>query len=227
MWLFLKVLNIDINEIEEILSYQFKNKSLLKIALSHTSVTSSPYSYERFEFLGDSIIDFVVSDYLINNTNFDEGRSTIIKSKYVSRKNLADLSKSLNLIKYVKIDNSINLKSVATLNRISSDIYESIVGAIYLDSNIDKVKKFIYDTLLNKKHTYLSENYKGKLNEYCHLKGYNEPIYKIVKETGLNHLKKFTVELNINGNIYNATANKIKDAEIKSAKIALTDLLGL
>ena len=84
------MLNIDTNNIEQILSYHFKNKSLLNIALTHSSIKSTHYNYERFEFLGDSIIGFVVSDYLINNTNFDEGRSTIIKSKYVSRKNLAE-----------------------------------------------------------------------------------------------------------------------------------------
>ena len=221
------MLDIDINNIEKTLFYQFKNKSLLKIALSHSSVKSSPYNYERFEFLGDSIIDFVVSDYLINNTNYDEGESTIIKSKYVSRKNLADISKSLNLIKYVQIDNSIILESDATSTRISSDIYESIVGAIYLDSNIDTVKKFIYDTLLKKEHTYISDNYKGRLNEYCHEKGYDEPIYKVIKEAGLDHLKHFTVQVKINGNIYIASGNKIKNAEIKSAKIALNDLLSL
>ena len=221
------MLNIDVNNIEEILSYHFKNKSLLKTALSHSSTKSTPYNYERFEFLGDSIIGFVVSDYLINNTNFDEGLSTIIKSKYVSRKNLADISKSLNLIKFVQIDNSINLKSVATSTKISSDIYESIVGAIYLDSNIDTVKKFIYDTLLNKKHTNISDNYKGRLNEYCHEKGYDEPIYKVIKETGLDHLKQFKVEVKINEKIYKASASKIKNAEMKSAKIALIDLLRL
>ncbi len=221
------MLNIDTNNIEQILSYHFKNKSLLNIALTHSSIKSTHYNYERFEFLGDSIIGFVVSDYLINNTNFDEGRSTIIKSKYVSRKNLAKVSKSLNLIKFIQIDNSINLKSVATSTKISSDIYESIVGAIYLDSNIDTVKKFIYDTLLNKKYTNISDNYKGRLNEYCHEKGYHEPIYKVIKETGLDHLKQFKVEVKINGKIYNALGNKIKDAEMKSAKIALIDLLSL
>ncbi len=220
------MLNTDVNNIEQILSYQFKNKSLLKIALSHSSIKSTPYNYQRFEFLGDSIIGYVVSDYLIKNTNYDEGRSTIIKSKYVSRKNLAEVSKSLNLVKFIQIDNSINLKSVTTSTKICSDIYESIVGAIYLDSNIENVKKFIYDTLLNKKYTNISDNYKGRLNEYCHEKGYDEPIYKVVKETGLDHLKQFRVEVKINGNIYIASGNKIKNAEIKSAKKALDDLLG-
>ena len=221
------MLKIDIKNIEKILSYQFKNKTILEIALTHSSIESNPQNYERYEFLGDSIIDFVVSDYLINNTNYDEGESTIIKSKYVSRKNLADISKSLNLIKYVQIDNSIILESDATSTRISSDIYESIVGAIYLDSNIDTVKKFIYDTLLNKKYTNISDNYKGRLNEYCHEKGYDEPIYKVIKETGLDHLKQFKVEVKINGKIYKASASKIKNAEMKSAKIALIDLLRL
>ena len=221
------MLNIDTNNIEQILSYHFKNKSLLNIALTHSSIKSTHYNYQRFEFLGDSIIGFVVSDYLINNTNFDEGRSTIIKSKYVSRKNLAKVSKSLNLIKFIQIDNSINLKSVATSTKISSDIYESIVGAIYLDSNIDTVKKFIYNTILNKKYINISDNYKGRLNEYCHEKGYDEPIYKVIEEAGLDHLKHFTVQVKINGKIYIASGSKIKNAEIKSAKIALNDLLSL
>ncbi len=221
------MLKIDIKNIEKILSYQFKNKTILEIALTHSSIESNPQNYERYEFLGDSIIDFVISDYLVNNTSYDEGRSTIIKSKYVSRKNLAKVSKSLNLIKYIKIHRSINLKLNSTLNRINADIYESIVGGIYLDSNMKTVKKFIYNTLLNEKYIPLSNNYKGKLNEYCHENGYNEPVYKVVKESGLDHLKKFSVKVFINGNSYEGSGSKIKNAEIKSAKKALIDLLGL
>ena len=125
---------IVIKDIEKILSYQFNNKSILNIALTHPSVKSSPNNYQRFEFLGDSIIDFVISEYLVNNFKYDEGKSTIIKSEYVSRNNLAKVSEGLNLIKFAKLHKSINFKSKSTINRINADLYESIVGGIYLDS---------------------------------------------------------------------------------------------
>ena len=71
------MLKIDIKNIEKILSYQFKNKTILEIALTHSSIKSNLQNYERYEFLGDSIIDFVISDYLVNNTSYDEGLSLI------------------------------------------------------------------------------------------------------------------------------------------------------
>ena len=218
---------IVIKDIEKILSYQFNNKSILNIALTHPSVKSSPNNYQRFEFLGDSIIDFVISEYLVNNFKYDEGKSTIIKSEYVSRNNLAKVSEGLNLIKFAKLHKSINFKSKSTINRINADLYESIVGGIYLDSNMETVKKFIYNTIINSKNMFEESNYKGKLNEYCHENGYKEPVYKVVKESGLDHLKKFSVKVFINGNSYEGSGSKIKNAEIKSAKKALIDLLGL
>ena len=217
---------IVIKDIEKILSYQFNNKSILNIALTHPSVKSSPNNYERFEFLGDSIIDFVISECLVNNFRYDEGKSTIIKSEYVSRNNLAKISEGLNLIKFAKLHKSINFKSKSTINRINADLYESIVGGIYLDSNMETVKKFIYNTIINSKNMLEESNYKGKLNEFCHLKGYDDPVYTLVKKTGLNHNIKFSVNLLVNGKKYMGSGHKIKTAEINSAKKALIDLLG-
>ena len=217
---------IVIKDIEKILSYQFNNKSILNIALTHPSVKSSPNNYERFEFLGDSIIDFVISEYLVNNFRYDEGKSTIIKSEYVSRNNLAKVSEGLNLIKFAKLHKSINFKSKSTINRINADLYESIVGGIYLDSNMETVKKFIYNTIINSKNILEESNYKGKLNEFCHLKGYDDPVYTLVKKTGLNHNIQFSVNLLVNGKKYMGSGQKIKTAEINSAKKALIDLLG-
>ncbi len=217
---------IVIKDIEKILSYRFKNKSILDIALTHPSVTSSPNNYERLEFLGDSIIDFVISEYLVNNFMYDEGKSTIIKSEYVSRNNLAKVSEDLNLIKFVKLNKSINFKSKSTINRINADLYESIVGAIYLDSNMKTIKDFIYRTIINNKSMLKESNHKGKLNEFCHSKGYDEPVYTLVKKTGLNHNVKFSVNLSVNGKNYVSSGSRIKTAEINSAKKALIDLLG-
>ena len=217
---------IVIKDIEKILSYRFKNKSILNIALTHPSFASSPNNYERLEFLGDSIIDFVISEYLINNFMYDEGKATVIKSKYVSRNNLAKVSEGLNLIKFVKLHKSINFKSKSTINRINADLYESIVGAIYLDSDMETVKKFIYSSIINRKSTLEESNYKGKLNEFCHSKGYDEPVYTLVKKTGLNYNIKFSVNLLVNGKNYVGSGHRIKTAEINSAKKALIDLLG-
>ena len=134
MWLFLRALKIKNKSLESILSYQFNDKSILKLALTHSSSKSTPSSYQRLEFLGDSIINFIVSEWLfLNKKKEHEGELSAHKSFFVSRKNMSLIGKNMNLIDYVIINKSVDLSSSKTVDKINSDLYESIVGAIYLD----------------------------------------------------------------------------------------------
>ena len=221
---YLKVPKRSHNTIEETLSYNFNDKSILKLALTHSSIQSNPSNYERLEFFGDSIIDFIVSEWLfLKKEKLDQGELTTIKSTFVSRKNLSLLGREMNLINYAIIHKSVDLSSNSTIDRINSDLYESIVGAIYLDSNYQTVKDFVYNTLL--KHDSVNqENYKGKLNELCHQQQITEPIYNLISDLGPDHNKKYKVKVLVKGKIFFGYGTKIKEAEINAAKKALVNL---
>ena len=224
MLLYLKVPKRNYNTIEEILSYNFNDKSILKLALTHSSIKSNPSNYERLEFFGDSIIDFIVSEWLfLKKEKLDQGQLTTIKSTFVSRENLSLLGREMNLINYAIVHKSVDLNSNAAIDRINSDLYESIVGAIYLDSNYQTVKGFVYNTLL--KHDSVNqENYKGKLNELCHQQQITEPIYNLISDLGPDHNKKYKVKVLVKGEIFFGYGTKIKEAEINAAKKALVNL---
>ena len=117
-------------DIESIIQYKFKNKEVLKEAIIHRSV-SSKKNYEKLEFLGDTIINFYITDCLLNKyKDENESNLSIRRAQLISQKNLSKISKSLNLYKYIKINKNINIS-----DRIHCDIFESIIGAVYLDSN--------------------------------------------------------------------------------------------
>tara|TARA_Y100001968_G_scaffold315072_1_gene341256 strand:- start:277 stop:945 length:669 start_codon:yes stop_codon:yes gene_type:complete len=217
--------NNSINKIQNLLVYKFKNKSILKLALTHSSLDSNPNNYERLEFLGDSIIDFIVSDWLFSkNKTANQGDLTINKSLLVSKKNLSLLGEKMNLIDYIIADSSVNLNNQSTVDRINADLYESIVAAIYLDSNYEKVKSFIYRTLLSSDLIQKDENYKGKLNELCHENELEAPIYNLILQTGPDHKKQYKVRIFVKNQYFFGLGTKIKEAEMNAAKEALVNL---
>lgn len=143
------------------LNYQFKDASLLARALTHSS--KSETNYERLEFLGDSILDFLVGEYFFSHCEEPEGRLTVLRSQFVSENHLAKVFDKLQLTKFVKLGKSYQ----GQLSKaIKADVLEAILGAIYLDGGIEEAKKFIltYLDLQNYKNM-VDENYKSKLQE--------------------------------------------------------------
>ena len=117
-----------------------------------------------------------------------------------------------------------NLNDKSTIGRINADLYESIIAAIYLDSNYEKVKSFIYRTLLNSDSIQKDENYKGKLNELCDENEIIKPIYDVILKTGPDHNKKYKVRIFIKNQHFFGLGTKIKEAEMNAAKKALVNL---
>ena len=203
------------NKIEEILNHNFKNKNILKEALTHSSVNNS-INYERLEFLGDSIIDFFISEYLYTNYKSDneellsKKRTQLINKKYISK-----ISKSLNLYEYIFINKNINIS-----DRIHCNIYESLIGALYIDSyNIKKIKSFIHNTLIDPDMKFQDIiDYKGEIINY-----YNKSIIKslnINTEEILN-TKKFICSIKVkNIYFYGFAQNKI-DAQQRASFLAI------
>lgn len=143
------------------LNYRFKNMDLFKRALTHSS--KSENNYERLEFLGDSILDFLVGEYFYLNCNDDEGKLTILRSHYVSENYLVKVFDALCLQDDVILGKSYQGE---ISKAIKGDVVEAILGAIYLDGGLDKARKFIYDNFdLKNYKNIIDDNYKSKLQE--------------------------------------------------------------
>tara|TARA_Y100000590_G_C15665714_1_gene994358 strand:- start:909 stop:1619 length:711 start_codon:yes stop_codon:yes gene_type:complete len=231
--LFQKILNFfiykpkKIKEFEQRIKYQFINLSLLNKALTHRSFKNSNNdNYERLEFLGDAIIDHVVSHWLyIKYANSNEGSLTKKRAALVNRDFLAMLGKKLNIIDIVNIDSGVNLNDKKVSDNISADIYESIVGAIYLDGGYGNAEKFIHRTLcLAEKLSNENTNYKGQLIELCHNKNLPSPVFEIIESHGPEHEKTFTVKVSINNDYWQGIGTTIKSAEQDSAQRALKSI---
>ncbi len=220
----------ELSEIEKKLNYTFKDKRLLAFALIHSSKHDDKIGYshfERMEFLGDSILGFIVTENLFNSyPSKREGELTKIKSKLVSRKFLAYKANELNLDKYLKFTRISNNKGKQT---IVGNTIEAIIAAIYLDGGIKPVKTFIEEKIINDFKTLLDnnylKNYKSLLQEYIQKEYHIVPIYKIVDQEGPDHNKIFTVAMYLNDKLYSSGKGKNKkSAEQEAAKSACEKL---
>lgn len=145
----------------QIAGYEFRNVELIKRALTHSS--KSEQNYERLEFLGDSILDFLVGEYFYKNSSENEGKLTVYRSQYVSENYLSKVFDKLKLSKFVSLGKSYQGE---ISKAIKGDIVEAIIASIYLDSGIENARKFIYDNFeLEKFKEVIDENYKSKLQE--------------------------------------------------------------
>ncbi len=179
------------------LDYQFVDPGLLKLALTHRSKGAK--NYERLEFLGDSILGFVVADWLYENyPQLAEGKLSRMRSSLVRKETLALVARELNLSSYLILGEG-ELKS-GGFNRdsILADSVESIIGAIYLDSGFAAASDFIYSRFSvhfdNTSEESTFKDAKSQLQEAMQKNGFSLPIYSIVEAVGEQHDQEFTVE---------------------------------
>ena len=215
---------------EKRIQYQFANTYYLEKALTHRSIKNHyEGNYERLEFLGDAIIDHVVSHWLFKKyTKSDEGILTKKRASLVNREFLAMLGKNLRVIEVVNIDSGVNIHDEKVSNNISADIYEAIVGAIYLDGKYENAAKFISRTLCLSEHLAKEDsNYKGQLIEYCHRKNLPTPQFEIVEIHGPEHERTFTIMVRIDAKqTWTGIGSTKKAAEQDGAQRAMKYLLG-
>lgn len=203
-----------------------KNMLLYERAFSHSSYANenrAMQSYERLEFLGDAIVDFVVAEYLYANFREDEGEMTKVRASYVCENALYEYSISLGLDKYLKLGHGELYKESSQNKAIIADIFESFTAAIYLDLGFDVVKKVLLSIIapyINKHITFFSD-YKSVLQEAVQTDK-RSVDYVLVKEEGPSHKKVFTVEARVDGITYGrGMASSKKEAEQNAAKEAL------
>lgn len=211
------------------LKIKIKDINLYNIAFSHSSYANEhkkKMDYERLEFLGDAVLELVVSDYLYNNYHLVEGEMTKTRANYVCEKALSTYALEFNLQEYIKLGNG-ELKAGGLLKpTILADIFEALMGAIYLDLGFETVKKIIITIIkpyIDKQSNFL-EDYKSKLQELVQTEK-RTVEYKLVDESGPAHNKSFTFEVVISGIKYGSgTGASKKIAEQNAAKEALEKL---
>lgn len=221
----------DLSVFEEKIGYNFKNKILLKTALTHTSYAyeHKTKSNERLEYLGDSILEFVSSEYLFENyDNLSEGEMTKVRASAVCEDSLFEIAKEHNFSDFLylgKSEKAMNTNKKAIL----ADSVEAVIAAIYLDSNINEAKKFILDNIKDKIE-FASKNvglkdYKTVLQEKLQKNGEVIIKYLIIKEEGPDHNKTFTAEVSCDGKVLaSGTGRSKKSAEMEAARKAIEEI---
>lgn len=208
------------------LNIKTDNIDLYKKALTHTSFANEndTESYERLEYLGDAVLELVMSEYLYKTTNYEEGKMTKMRSHYVCENALYEYSLKIGLNEYLLLGHGETESGGKYRKAIVSDIFEAFIGAIYLDKGLEEVKKFIYENvidLIENNEIEFEEDYKSLLQELVQTDKRNLK-YVVVNEEGPAHNKTFTVEVKIDDIIYGVgTAHSKKEAEQEAAKNAL------
>ena len=215
-------------EVQKNLGYEVHDLNFLKIALTHRSYSSEyglKYCNERMEFLGDGILSAVVSEYLYNKYSEDnEGKLSQIKAQIVSAKSLSAWAKEIKLDKFILISKSEDSNFARQRESLLCDSFEAIIGAIYLDSNFEIVKDFIHK-FLSLEQTIELTDYKTSLQELVQAQFQTLPEYKVVREYGPDHDKKFEIAVFIEGKQFGlGIGSSKKEAEQNSAKQAYRKL---
>lgn len=211
----------------------FNNKELLEIALTHKScLNENPKlveSNERLEFLGDAVLEFVITETLYKSfPDKQEGFLTTLRANLVNAQNLAEVAKKLNLGPLIHLSKGEEDGGGRKNPSLLADTVEAIIGALYLDQGISKVEEFIRQNLVNEipdKVAKPLKDPKSRFQEYIQAKGLPAPRYKVLKESGPDHERNFVVQVLVEGKVMGEGAGKSKgQAEQEAAKKALSFL---
>jgi ribonuclease III len=187
-------------------------------------------SNERLEFLGDSILSFIVSDYLyINYPEFNEGVLTNLRSLLVNTKSLAGLAREYEFGQYLKLSKGEEESKGRENESLLANSFEAYIGALYLDSGVEAVKEFLGEVLVPKIKGYVEKKAfkdpKSLLQEFVQGQKQSSPFYKVLNEEGPPHAKTFTIGVVINNEVLGEGVGKSKqEAEENAAKEALRHL---
>ncbi|MCX7702831.1 MAG: ribonuclease III [Planctomycetota bacterium] len=216
-------------EVERNIGYEFKNKELLRQALTHSSATEGREpDNERLEFLGDSVLSLIVAHRLyLEHPQMDEGDMTLMRARIVETNSLADAAKKLKLTEFFKIGGPLQDRAIPP--RILSGLFEAVLGAIFLDGGLDCAEGFVVRHLGSLFSAALSgsacKDYKSLLQEWTQRNFNGRPSYKTVAEKGPPHSRLFEVSVSLMDEILGIGSGKSKkEAEQAAAKEALLKL---
>jgi ribonuclease-3 len=222
---------------EEQIRYFFRDKGLREQALTHSSFAYENQGRGRdnelLEFLGDSVIGLITADYFYTTyRDTTEGELSKLKSSASSTVALAEFAKQIHLDKYIQLGRGEERSGGRHKANILADVFEAVVGAIYLDSGLEAARYFflpLVESTFQKVQTsgYTVDNYKSALQEYLQKEDLPSPSYKVVSCTGPDHDRVFTVECYANRtSLAKAKGASRKAAEQKAAEAALKSFMG-
>ncbi len=198
------------------------DNKILGVALTHTSYANEHYvpSYERLEYLGDAVLELIMSDYFYKNTDYSEGKMSKVRASYVCEAALDKYAEVIHLRDYIKVGHSLESDINET---ITADVFEAVIATIYLNSGYNKAKEFVMDIakpfILN--NVKFMSDYKSYLQELVQTDK-KSLSYNVVKETGPSHNKTFEVEVEVDGIVYaHGIGKSKKEAEQNAAKNAI------
>ena len=199
-----------------------ENNEILKTALTHSSYTAEHggQCYERLEFLGDAVLQVVISEYFYKETNMSEGEMSKIRASYVCESALFEYAKKVGLIDHIRLGHGLEGTICQT---VIADVFESVVATIYLNSGLSKAREFVMDTAgeyIDAKHLFMND-YKSYLQELVQTDK-KSVTYNLLSEVGPSHDKTFTVEVIVEGMVYGKGTGKTKKcAEQNAARSAI------
>ena len=227
----------DIIELQNLIEYKFSDISLLETALTHTSYVNEQKSHgntyssnERLEFLGDAVLQIVISEYLFeNNKALPEGALTKIRQRLVCEKTLSKIGQKLSLGEYINLGKDGEKAECRKNLKLLADVVEAIFGAVYMDclttqsAEYKRVIISLFDIEILNFASMQKCDYKTMLKQLVEKDGSADLEYRIISECGPEHDKTFTVAAYVNNNIVGkGTANSKKEAEMAAAREALT-----
>lgn len=218
------------NELFKRLNIRPKNVSLYQLSFSHSSYVNEKHlksDYERLEFLGDAVLDLVMSDYLYNKLDVKEGDMTKIRANYVCENACYTYASNLDFSNYIKVGHGEEQGGGRFKKVILADIFEAFIGAIYLDLGYHEARRVILEIVIpyiEDNTTVFFSDYKSSLQELVQT-DQRSVHYELVEEAGPAHQRLFTMQVKIDDIVYGVgTAGSKKEAEQEAAKNALAKL---
>ena len=220
-------------DLEEALGYSYKDKNLLRHALSHSSYANevckdSLQSYERLEFLGDAILGFVTAEHLWRTyPTKPEGELTKIRAELVCEKNLAAVAKQIRLGDYLLLGHGESQGGGRNRSGILCDVMEALIAAAYLDSGFEEAKGIISRLILPVlAQISQKRDYKTELQELIQQKKDQHLSYEVLEETGPDHCKEFLIRVSLNGNELGRGSGSSKKRGEQAAACSALEFLG-
>lgn len=229
----LDYLNKHIPEIELLLGYTFKDSSLLTLAFIHRSFINEnrqiTHHNERLEFLGDSVLGLLISEHLYSNLpSTPEGELSYLRSRLVEASSCMSYVQDLKIARFLLLGKGERMNDGRGRESILADLFEAVIGAIFLDGGLQAVHTLLFEKLKNSIEAILKmpiQNWKAILQDYCQKKYGQPPEYRLVSEAGPDHSKHFEIAVEMNGQLAGCGrgASK-KEAQQAAAKDALDNL---
>ena len=221
------------HKLEEKIGYQFHELRLLETALTHSSYANERHgeaeSYERLEFLGDSILGLTAADFLYHHEpQLPEGRMTRLRAELVCEASLHRVALSLGLGAYMRLGRGEERTGGRERPSILADMVEAIIAALYLDGGMDVARRFVMERVLKDAEIgedHRGADYKTELQELVQQQPGQSIVYELIGESGPDHDKRFTFRVSINGAAAGEGSGRTKkEAEQMAARAALGEL---